>query len=325
MTYRLDMSMTLEANVRAIVAEQLERSIAQLSGGTSKKTAVHETRKSLKRIRALLKLVRPAIGEDLFRSENKRFRDIAAQLSTTRDHDILTDALQTLECFNDEKPTPALRRARACVEKFHTNQGRKSAAAIRKAKTDLQTALEACQSLTCGAHSDDCLEIGLAACYRKARKAQRKAYQSDDDEAFHDWRKPIQVHWRQMSLFWSAWPAEFEARIALAKELSQNLGQDHDLKILINFLNTHVASGDLKAKDVRSVERLARACQQHLRKTSRPFGQILFQEPAQAHARRIVGIWSSAARLHRTANPKATQTRAKRASRRRAPATTDAS
>lgn len=326
MTYRFDLTSSLDENIRRILCEQICKSTTRLSSKTSRKTAVHETRKSIKRIRALLKLIRPAIGKAIYSSENNRFRSIAASLSTTRDHDILTDALDTLEQFNGGERTPALKRARDCVTTVHDKQSHDTETAIRYAASALHASLASCSAISCRPDIGEPLQNGLAACYRAARKAQQDAYQNNDDETFHDWRKPVQIHWRQMALFRSAWPAEFDARIAMAKDLSENLGQDHDLKVLLTFLNKQSQAGELKAKDVRSIEALARACQTTLRRQSRPLGQILFQEPSRAHAKRIIGIWSSAAAAARASSPGPVSLRANGKQKPGdVPATTDAS
>ena len=47
--------------------------------------AVHEVRKSLKKIRAALRLVRPVIGDKSYRRENTCFRDAARPLTEVRD------------------------------------------------------------------------------------------------------------------------------------------------------------------------------------------------------------------------------------------------
>ena len=47
-------------------------------------------------------------------------------------------------------------------------------------------------------------------------------------------RKAVQWHWRQMSLLGRAWPDEFAVRVTAARELSQMLGDDHDLAMLID-------------------------------------------------------------------------------------------
>ena len=58
---------------------------------------MHETRKALKRLRALLRLVRPAMGEAAFKQENAQLRDIGLSLSGARDRHVLLETVNKLE------------------------------------------------------------------------------------------------------------------------------------------------------------------------------------------------------------------------------------
>jgi CHAD domain len=63
--------------VGRIACRQLDVSIERLEGHTDEDrgTAVHETRKSLKRLRATVRLVRDELGDEAYRRENAAFRD----------------------------------------------------------------------------------------------------------------------------------------------------------------------------------------------------------------------------------------------------------
>ena len=104
MAYRLKLKEPLTKGVRRIAGEQLGNAAARLEGGSNPETSVHEARKSLKRTRALLRLVRPGLGEADFRKANARLRDIARSLSAARDRDVVRALLKGLE---EAKPSIA--------------------------------------------------------------------------------------------------------------------------------------------------------------------------------------------------------------------------
>ncbi len=52
---------------------------------------VHDLRKRCKRVRALLRLVRDSLGEDVYKSENRVLRDAARGLSPVRDAVVLIE------------------------------------------------------------------------------------------------------------------------------------------------------------------------------------------------------------------------------------------
>ena len=82
--------------VRRIARDQLDMSIERLEGHTDEDlgTAVHETRKSLKRMRATVRLARDELGDEAYRRENIAFRDAARRLGGARDSQVLLETLR---------------------------------------------------------------------------------------------------------------------------------------------------------------------------------------------------------------------------------------
>src|SRR4029079_11449710 len=116
---------------------------------------------------------------------------------------------------------------------------------------------------------------GLERSYRRARRAFSAAYRNPSDEAFHEWRKGAQAHWRQMTLLSRAWPDYLGARAAEARNLSQLLGDDHDLEVLVAFVPSEPGAA-MRGEQAALIERAARQRQGELRLTARPYGERLF-------------------------------------------------
>ena len=76
MAFRFKLGEPFDEGCRRIAVEQIERAQILLQGKGDQAIAVHETRKSLKRLRALLRLIRPAMGEEAFKAENGQLRDV---------------------------------------------------------------------------------------------------------------------------------------------------------------------------------------------------------------------------------------------------------
>jgi hypothetical protein len=77
MSFELHPDESLRKNIRRILRDQMDRALESLTGPHegSRDEAVHETRQSFKKIRAVLRLVRPVIDEKSYREENTCFRD----------------------------------------------------------------------------------------------------------------------------------------------------------------------------------------------------------------------------------------------------------
>ncbi len=97
----------LAAGLRRMAQGQVLLALEQLgagagAGGTSAagghpdEKAVHETRKAIKRLRALLRVLRGELGERSFQREDGALRDIALQLSTARDAAVMLATLDAL-------------------------------------------------------------------------------------------------------------------------------------------------------------------------------------------------------------------------------------
>lgn len=101
MSYRLRHGQSLGENIRRICRKQIERAIAIATN--QKKTTdspVHEVRKSMKKARAALRLVRKEIGRGLFREEDACLKEVARLTSDIRDAEV---RLQTVRQFQGIK------------------------------------------------------------------------------------------------------------------------------------------------------------------------------------------------------------------------------
>jgi CHAD domain-containing protein len=293
MAYRLKVSEPLAEALPRIVCEQIERIRETLSDQRDSVTSVHETRKCLKRIRALLKLARPGLHAAVYDCEANRYRTIAGTFSAARDRDVMASTLADLikSARADERDALV-----AIQEKVLSSTVPVSSEIIRRRETDLAILAEAeaaALALVVEGHADT-LQHGLRATYRKGRRLQREAYDDGSDEAFHELRKSVQVHWRHMQLFQKAWPEMYSARIEAARSLSQMLGDVQDMAVLIEAIK---ARDDLPDDAASTVVGVARASQRRARKSAPAIGQQIFAQRSGEFARCTIEIWTAAANL----------------------------
>jgi CHAD domain-containing protein len=296
MTYRLMLQDPIVAGVCRVGLEQIEIAETKLASGNDVPAAIHDTRRCLKRLRALLHLVRPGLDETAYRREAKQLAAIGRLLSGARDQHVM---LQTLAKLSQAGPLPksAAARLRRLIASGRARNG-------RQARTDGRAAalvrLKRARKLFTGKAIED-LELGhlvdgLEITYAKARKAMRKAYAKPSDETFHSWRKSTQRHWRHMQLLSPAWPEALMARAGEAKELSRLLGEDHDYAVLVAFAEKRGKSA-AGAGDLAALVDLCRSHQQELRALAKLRGERLFAEGDESFKHRIALYWSSATAL----------------------------
>jgi CHAD domain-containing protein len=292
MAFRFKLNEPVEKGFRRIGLEQIARAERQLSASESLEVATHETRKSLKRIRALLRLAQPGLGDAVCRAENARFREIAALLAPARDSDVLVETVTKLETLPGEVANAALAAVKKLILDARERSQPGRSEGTREALEKLAQAKKKFRRLKLEPDDFSTIERGIAQSYRRGRHAFAAAYADGADEAFHEWRKAVQQHWRQMALISRAWPALFEARVEAARALSQLLGDDHDLFLLVEYVRA-LPADRLSAMHVGEIERQARARQAELRKLAGPRGRQLFAEGAGGLARRIRTIWEA--------------------------------
>jgi len=324
MAFRFKLGEPFDEGFRRIALEQVERAKALLQDDGREAIAVHETRKSLKRLRALLRLVRPAIGADAFSRENAQLRDIGLSLSGARDRHVLFETANKLDAaglLGRRGIADKLRQSILAVNGDADGNG--PPPALRGATERLTEAGVRLVELPMVGGAFDVVGKGLEASYRRARRAFRAAYEEGTDEAFHNWRKGAQRHWRQMALLSRAWPAYLDARVQEARALSQQLGDDHDLAMLTAFVHSDSA-GPLNGEAVAVIEAAARQRQQELRLAARPRGDRLFADKPRRLRRNIQTYWDAAVglkELEREAVVAAPKRRRQAPVRRRTPAT----
>src|SRR6056297_686685 len=93
--YRLREDESIEEFLKRVASEQVAKAIEDLEGADEElHEAVHEFRKRGKKIRGLIRLVRPGFTE--YAGENAWFRDLAGELSAIRDATSMQESLAAL-------------------------------------------------------------------------------------------------------------------------------------------------------------------------------------------------------------------------------------
>lgn len=205
---------------RDILVRQLGAAVEELAGD---KPNIHGARKQLKRARATLRLLRPAIGDEHYRRENIAARDAARPLSKARDEQVLSQAHDGLiERFGSAASGVRVRR--------------NSHELTAKQLGDIAAALEKPMARVRAWQLDDagwdCIEDGLRSTYRRARNALRRGRKGRATEDLHEWRKQTKYLWHQLQLLTSLAPGPLGELADDFHRLADYLGDEHDLAVL---------------------------------------------------------------------------------------------
>jgi CHAD domain-containing protein len=234
--YRLLEGEPVGPGIRRVLEAQVVDAIAQLRGeaGTEPAEAIHEARKDMKKVRSALRLVRDAIGDDAWRRENDHYRDVARKLSAHRDAEILVESLDGLR----ERFGPAVReRSETLREQLDAeNRDAHEDGTIERTMTSAAAELVACRSslgeLSLDGDGWGLIAPGLHRTYRRGRKRLRSVEEEASVANLHELRKRVKDLTYQLRLIRDADRPRIGALSDHAHDLSDHLGDDHDLALL---------------------------------------------------------------------------------------------
>jgi CHAD domain-containing protein len=289
MPYRFKIDEPVEKGFRRIAREQLDVALQELAAPEVQPNGVHECRKALKRLRALVRLAAPALGKDRARKRLNALSEIAQLLAGRRDQAVMLDTLGKLTAETDPGGTLTLAPLNAHFAKSLGDAAQPlDLGSAAKVRLMLLREAKKFSRARIRKRGFAALEGGLAKSYRHARKSLKIAYSEPADETFHTLRKSVQWHWRQMSLLARAWPDEFAVRVAAARELSQILGDDHDLALLIAAT---MKADDISPEQKEAIVDLCLHKQQALRAAAEFRAKRLFAETPRAFVKRMEAYW----------------------------------
>jgi CHAD domain-containing protein len=233
--YRLLEGEPVGPGIRRVLHAQVEDAVEQLHGeaGNEPAEAIHEARKDMKKIRSALRLVRDAIGDDAWRRENDHYRQAARSLSGFRDSEILVEALDGLTSRSGDQADGRCDALREQLEM--ENRSSYEDGSIERAMAEAAAALSAGRSrlerLELDGDGWGLIAPGLNRSYRRGRKRLRTVEEEGSVTNLHELRKRVKDLWYQVRLI----RGESEMFTVLADhahDLSDHLGDDHDLALL---------------------------------------------------------------------------------------------
>lgn len=257
--------------------------------------AVHETRKRMKRMRALLRLFRDDLGEDAYRFENDSYRDTARILADVRDAQVMINTLDHLSALLGDAAPPELmadvRRSLVgnlgAASRTMTRRG-----AVDEAVARLRRAERRVDAWPLHTDSSKAFAGGLHRVYRRGRKDLEVALEERSVESWHEWRKRVKYLWHQLEVLAPAWPEVFEATAAQAEAVADLLGDDHDLAVLRDRVVGRPERFGAGA-DVEHLVSVIEARRLELEAEALQRGRLLYVETADAFVERIAGCWDA--------------------------------
>ncbi|RWK57393.1 CHAD domain-containing protein [Mesorhizobium sp.] len=292
MSYRIDPRLPLTGEVRRILAGEIGKALVHLDAARERpEQALHKCRRRLKKVRSLLRLVRP--GDEIFCStENQCYREVAALLAEPREATALIETIDRLaKNFPEQSAGGGLDAVRdTLVARQHELHGGAGlGGAIAAATAACEDGISRIDKLALPDQPEqaaDVLAEGARITLRRARKALDKAGSRGDADDFHDLRKAAKTHGMHLSLLGRLWPTPIKARRKAVDELGEKLGELHDVFVLRTLLD----AGERplgSPQETRLLSKLLRRSEKSLKKTCLVAATDLFGERPRRSTRKL--------------------------------------
>ena len=282
MSTKINVQQNIQANIQRIMQTRVDACRQALQLDNPHK-AIHQSRKEMKKIRAVLRLIRPQLEEEEYQAANTYFRDAARIISDARD---VTASAETVGKLQSSLTSARDRRALAQLKRHFW--AKKAAITRYQVRRDqlllsVQDALEDAERLyrswTITEDGFAALAPGIKRIYRQCLKRRQVAYDENTPHGYHQWRKSVKYLRYQVDTLSPLWPGPLGALETELNKLTDYLGDDHDLFVLRQMIEQGEV---MRPETTRSVIKTMEERRGVLQQSARGLSQKLFyQKPKQ--------------------------------------------
>ncbi len=255
--------------------------------------AIHEARKNFKRLRAVLRLIRDEIGEEIYKAENTIFRDASRRLAVLRDSAVMVETLEAVRIeYAGDLPEADLSDVYGKLVAWQEgvrDQFLQNADTLPEVVEVLQAARPRFAALPIARQDYAAFSGGLQRVYRRGRRRMQEAYATCSAKLFHDWRKQVKYLWHQVEILHLLWPPVMDELARELHHLSTLLGDAHDLVVLREMLLEGQGFNGRNEELLAVLQERQRA----LEKAAFPVGQRIFAERPLAFVQRLATYWEA--------------------------------
>lgn len=297
MSHSIRNKRSLHHEIRKLAGKSIHSIIRSLKGiPDNPGEAIHDVRKRVKKLRALLRLVGDGPGNSFCKRETRTLRDASRILAEFRDSTVRMELVAALRRNHEHRPCMEVlrmadKRVTALHRKTHSEGTLEEAA--QKALKILKGLKKRIRKWRLEDKGDEfqLLKEGLRDSYGAAREQFARCLIHPTAENFHEWRKACKYLRHQLGFLKKVSPGTIEPLLVALHELSGKLGQDHDQVLLAEILEP------LAARNV-SLEGLV-ALHADLERNHRTLmdgclsaGGTIFAASAEEFVESIIATWS---------------------------------
>jgi CHAD domain-containing protein len=249
---------------------------------------VHETRKAIKRMRALARLLRHELGGHEFKRVNSSLRDAGQRLAGARDAQVRLATLQSLTHRHPDMLELAgvrLLGERLQRERAHAGEPTDNGEVLQ----DIAAMRDQLAQWNLVEHDFQAVAPGLQRIYREGRHryANVEHERGESAQNLHDWRKRVKSLYYALDMLGGKRTQGMRTATRRANRLGELLGEDHDLWMLRAYVEDHSAAlGEDSGASQALCARIERR-RKRLRKRALRLGGRLYKRKPGKFTRRI--------------------------------------
>lgn len=219
-----------------------KREVQALVGGSSRgdepslDERVHETRKTIKRLRALLRLHRSVLDHAVFAREDARLRALGRSLGNARDAAAMRESLEHLVAS-----APANERSRlsgampvlvAALDRTFSAKEQDTRSTLRSVHVALVAFADRVGGLRLDETGFRAVAPGFRRTYGRGRRSLRRARHGPNAKRLHALRIAVKRLQYQLAWLEPLWPEVIRTVRHETQRLGDILGREHDLSLL---------------------------------------------------------------------------------------------
>lgn len=296
MAYHLKSGEPVAAGIKRMAKEELQSAADQLSGkaGATRDEAIHEARKSIKKVRGVLRLMRRELGAS-YQEESAQLRVIGRTLSEFRDAGAIIETFDSLkQKFGDELGRRSLasirhgliRRKEEAEEEANLDQ------VLRQMAASLRAAGKRVKMWPLKNAGFKAMAPGLEQTYRRGQQALASAQKHPSPPSYHQWRKRVKDHWYHVRLLENIWTDVMLAYEKSLKDVETWLGEDHNLAVLREKIDAEPRFYGNK-KDIAFVLDRIGKFQKELRDNAVSLGERAYEDKPRQFTLHMKHLWEA--------------------------------
>jgi CHAD domain-containing protein len=273
----LETGETIGGGLTRIARATLDHAVEHLAESPAD---IHNARKRLKELRAILRLGRYALGTR-FQESDHAFRDAGRELASRRDADARLATLESLREVARDRP-----------ERLALSRTRRILAADPVEATDIAGVTQQIAAARTALVFDggpESLDRGLRRAYRNGRRDARAARLAQTPAAIHAWRKEVKYLWYQTQILEPVWPQAVKPYIEALDDLSHLLGEHHDLFVLAALIN--VERRRFGGKTAQRIDAVVARRVEEIEPAAFRIGALVYAEAPRGWSGRLVRYW----------------------------------